>query len=60
MKTNRIFSRIRHAAIAETLGITKPRVSWMTRHLEDGDNRERIKTAVLKIREEIDEFLAAP
>lgn len=54
-----IFTILGPAQLAPIIGVSRQRVSWMTRHLDDGDNRERLKTAVLKIREEIDQFLAA-
>lgn len=55
-----IFEILGPAQLAPIIGVSRQRVHAMLRNLDKGDNQERIKTAVQKVREEIDQFLAAP
>lgn len=55
-----IFEILGPAQLAPIIGVSRQRVHAMLRNLDRGDNRERIKTAVQKVREEIEEFLASP
>lgn len=54
-----IFEILGPAQLAPIIGVSRQRVHAMLRNLDRGDNRERVQKAVLKIREEIDQFLAA-